>query len=323
MSYFAEVSLKDNQSGKIIKIDPQRQLASCQPVRLVGSTFQGTTKDTNFWTETTAAAGAVTQASNQITLATGVVANGAATYTSNQATRYIAGSANFFRSVVQLPDTGTANNIRAWGAFLATDGAFFELNGTTFNVVTRIGSADTRVAAAAFNTATFTMDTNIHTYEIWYTNPKVWFYIDDVLRHVVSATTAQAVGTFSLKVSFSNTNASGSVSNVLVNVRVASIYRFGSTDPSPVFYNVAVAETRVLKYGPGHLRKVIIGGPGSNSATLNIYDNTAASGSKIAALNINNTATTACSIDFDTSFATGLTYITVGTTVPSITFVYE
>ena len=323
MSYFAEVSLKDNQDGKVLKIDPMRQLANCRPFRLIGANFQGTTKDINFWVETVAAAGVVSQASNQITLATGIIADGAATYTSNHSTRYVAGAANFFRGVIQLPDTGTANNIRAWGAFTATDGMFFELNGITFNVVTRIGSADTRVAAAAFNTATFAMDTSAHTYELWYTNSKVWYYIDDILRHVVSATTTPAVGSFSLKIGLSNTNSASSISNVLMNVRVASIYRFGNETTLPVFYNLSTAETRVLKYGPGQFHKVIIGGAGSTNSSIVFYDNTAGSGTKIATLATSSANTGIQGLTFDLSFSIGLSYVSVGTTVPSITVVYE
>jgi len=322
MSYFAEVNLKDNQSTKLVKIDPMRQLATSNPFRLVGANFQGSTKDINFWTENVAAAGSVTQISNQITLITGGVANGSALYTSNHASRYIAGCANFFRGVIQLPDTGAVNNIRAWGAFLATDGMFFELNGTTFNIVTRIGSTDTRVPAASFNVATFAIDTNVHTYEIWYTNSKIWFFIDDILRHIVSAATTPVIGTYSLKIGLSNINASGSTSNVLMNIRAASIYRFGSDKTLPIFYNVAIAETRTLKQGPGQLHKVILGGPGSNNSTCTIYDNTSGAGTKIATLTI-NAAVGLTTLIFDTAFATGLTYVTVGTTVPSITFVYE
>ena len=324
MSYFAQMDIKDSQIGKIAKVDPMRTIASSSPFRLVGTNFNGTTKDTNFWTETVAAAGTVTQASNQITLATGITANGSATYTGNHFTRYLAGSANFFRGVIQLPDTGTANNIRRWGAFVATDGMFFELNGTTLNVVTRIGSSDAPVAAAAFNTATFTMDTNAHTYEIWYNNSKIWFYIDDVLRHVVSAATAPMVGTYSLKCAFSNTNASGSILNVLLNCRAASIYRFGGVHSLPVGYNtVATAETRTLKYGPGQLHKIIIGGLGSANCTTTVYDNIDGTGTVMIKLTTNDKIGYPTSLDIGTSFAIGLTYVTAGTTVPSMTFVYE
>jgi hypothetical protein len=262
--------------NKTAQVSPMRGLSIFDQVRLCGTPFHGTTKDTNFWSETgTGASGSITQAGGQVTLTTTVDSGSAAVYTSIRLGRYISGSSNKFRAVVRFPDLGSAanNNIREFGAYTATDGFLFQLAANVFNIVVRkSGVADQVIAKASWTgtyAAAFTLDTNVHTYEIQWTNSSAWFFIDDNIVHTVKGDTSPSTSTLTFPVRARNVN-TGVGPAVSLNIRTMAILRMGHEKSRPhwKYSNDAVAAT-VLKFGPGTLHGIL---NGNNTGTLALYD---------------------------------------------------
>lgn len=93
---------------------PIGEMRVVQPIRLVGTTFEGTTIDAKFWT--TAAAGtsaAIAQANAQMLLTSGTSNGAAVTAFTVRRARYVSGSAMRYRAVVQV-SAGETNNKRRW-----------------------------------------------------------------------------------------------------------------------------------------------------------------------------------------------------------------
>lgn len=319
MSYWTRTQLKD-QYGWITECTPMDELRVAPTYRLVGSTFIGTTLDTNFWTSTIVASGGtvatIAQANGEVVISSKTDSTGGATLQSNRKARYTGGSSNRFRGQIQFGDTGKTNNTKRWGMFDGTDGAYFKLEGTTLSVCTRKGGAETAVASASWNGSTTTPTlTNVNTYEIYITNAKVYFVIAGVLVHTVSATAATWTATTTVPARADNTN-SGNTTDTTMSVRVMTIYRLGQLETLPTYKYLTGAATTVLKYGPGNLHRIILNTTGGTSITF--YDNTAGSGTTIAAINLGAIQ----SLEFHVPFATGLTAVTVGAAA-AITVVYE
>jgi len=322
MSNFPQNAVYDNQIGKVAKVSPMRELAASDPTRLCGTAFFGAVKDTNFWAQTDINAGAtITQGSAQVLMATGAASAGAGTqYVSIRTARYMSGMANFFRGVVRVLDTGVAGNARRWGAFtpgglggvVPQNGAYFELTGTTFNAVVCKGGGPTAKASAAWDVP-FTLDTNVHTYEIWYTSSKVWFFVDDILRYTHNAATATWSAQRTVNTSLQNLN-TAITQDIQMEVRSACIYSF-SHPGSECTYKYVTAGTNACKNGPGRLHRIVINSGAGTS--LSVYDNPTGAGTVIAVL---DTSAPQC-IEFDCPFFTGLTVIASGTV--ACTVIYE
>ena len=127
---YRDVNISYSQTGKEVEVDALGNLKSVTPVRLVGTVFDGTTKDTNFWTEAVTGTGSVTQAGESI-LATGVTANSTASYTSVRRARKITGASNQFKAVARLITDPQANNIRRIGCYDVKDGSLIIYDNTT------------------------------------------------------------------------------------------------------------------------------------------------------------------------------------------------
>ncbi len=89
--------------------------------------------------------------------------------------------------------------------------------------------------------------------------------------------------------------------------------------PASNFTYISTATTTVVKSGAGRLARIIIGTP-IVSATITVYDNTAASGTVIATLSIGSVITgdQPDPIEFGCAFATGLTIVTSGATLVTV-----
>lgn len=85
------------------------------------------------------------------------------------------------------------------------------------------------------------------------------------------------------------------------------------------FSNLAANATTTVKSGAGLLRSITINTKGASSNTITVYDNTAASGTKIATI---DSTVTYGTLLYDLSFATGLTIIIATGTAPDITVSY-
>lgn len=300
---------------------PIDQLRVAQSFRLVGAVFSGTTLDSNFWTPTTANGGTVTQANANAVLRTNTTSAGSAILQSVRTARYIGGTGIFARMVIQN-DAPTSTNTRRWGIFNATDGAFFELNGATLNVVTRKTGSPSAVASGSFNGklgSSYVVDTNVHTYEIYWTNSKVYFVIGGTVLHTVSASAATWVDTMHHPLRFENVN--GAITtDLMMYVRVATIQRLGVEETAPIWKNIHGAVTaQVLKYGPGRLKKIIYNTT-ANGSTVTLYDALTAT-NPIAIITPPNSVLLG-SIPYDLDFYTGLTITTVNAAT-DITVVYE
>jgi len=278
MSFFQRIFITGRNLNKTAQVSPMRCLSVFETTRLCGTPFHGITKDVAFWDETgTTAGGAVTQSGGQVVLST-TIANGSRSYyTSKRQGRYVSGMSNKWRSVVRLPDIGSAanNNIRNWGCFTAVDGFMFQLNAATFNIVVRKnGVADQVIAKASWTgtyAAAFTLDTNVHTYEIQYTNTNAYFFIDDNLVHTVTSATSPNTETLTFPCALQNIN-TGAGPAVNLNCRTSAISRLGKAVTRPIWKyskGAVLAAAGLLKVGPGSLHMVV---NGNNKGTLALYD---------------------------------------------------
>lgn len=86
------------------------------------------------------------------------------------------------------------------------------------------------------------------------------------------------------------------------------------------YSNITTKTDTVVKTGAGVLHSIIINKPGS-SDTLTVYDNTAASGTKIASITV--TASVNFVFLYDVAFTTGLTITSGGTTAGDYTATYR
>jgi hypothetical protein len=98
------------------------------------------------------------------------------------------------------------------------------------------------------------------------------------------------------------------------------IHRLGidRTEPTSKYVAGASAGT-VCKYSAGRVRQVIFM-PGSNGNGVELYDNTAASGTPI--LKFNGTSNTVVQMPMELPFHTGLTLVTTGASSYT-TIIYE
>lgn len=307
---------------------PMGEMRMVEPFRLVGATFEGTTIDPNFWvTSATGTGAAIAQGNAQLLFTSGTGSGAVVTAYTNRRARYVGGSAMRYRTVRQL-DAGTANNKRrfgvGWGASMptVTDGAYFQLSGTIFSVVTCKGGVETVVSSGSFNGtlgATYTPGTGVLTYEIYWTNSKVYFVIGGILLHTVSATSATWANTMNFH-AFADSVNSGTATSVTMATRVATIYRLGKAETAPkTYYQHGANAGAVLKYGPGRLKRVIVNAS-SNSTTFSLYDNT--TNSNPIALSTFPSSAVPTSIDYDLDFYTGLYLVTAGTAT-DLLVIYE
>ena len=83
------------------------------------------------------------------------------------------------------------------------------------------------------------------------------------------------------------------------------------------YKNITSSGTTVVKPNPGKLHSICINTKGATETAV-IYDNTAASGTKIGTLSLNTEGTYL----YDVMFNIGLTIVTSGTTAPDLTVCY-
>jgi hypothetical protein len=319
MTIFKETQLTDSY-GFNAECSPTDTLRTNKIFKLVGAAGSGTQLEPNFWTTSTGNSGTVTESGGAVRIRTNTTAFGYANVQSVRTGRYIAGTANYCRAVVQL-DAGVAGNVRRFGAFNSQNGAFFELNGTTFKCVTRKSGVDTPVSSGSFNGqlgTTYVLDTDVHTFEIYWTNSKVWFTTNGQTIHVVSATTTPWSVTMHLPLRGENINTT-ITNDISIYIRVASINRLGEAESEPTYKYISGAGTTVLRYSPGKLHKLIIS-DGAQGSSIAIYDGVSSAGTMIANMNT-STVNTVASVDFNCPYFVGLTIVV--TNAVNFTVIYE
>lgn len=317
----SESTLTGQQNtGRHAWISPTNELATSTRVRLVGTNFDGSTKDPNFWTETVAGSGSVTQG-GEITLATGTTANSTASYASVNRARFIVGSALVFIGAFKFKTAGTADNIRRCGAYDADEGFFFQLDGTTFSVGTRKSAADTLVSSGDFNGnlgATFTPLTTVYyKLDIEWTPIGAFYYINGVLLHQILSGHLSDILT--LPILFENINDNGSTADIEFDCLGVVIMREGELTTNATYYHLSGnAATHILKYGAGTLQKIMFNN--TSGTNITIYDNTAGSGTVIGI--ITTTSNAIGEWEYNAPFSTGLTLVTTGNSLDA-TIIYE
>jgi len=258
---------------------PMGEVRTAEPTRLVGAIFEGTTIDARFWTAAASGTGAsIAQASGQMLLTSGTANAASVTLSSFRRARYVSGVGMRYRAVVQA-SAELANNKRRWGVGYGatlptiTDGAWFQWNGTEFGIVTCKGTSETKVTSFNGNLgATYDPGTGAKTYEIYWTNSKVWFVVGDEILHTVSASAATWAATMNFHI-FADSLNSAEVTQSTLAVRVASIARLGKLTTSPTSYYHATGTTAGvnLKLGPGCLHGLIIANI-TNNAVITLSD---------------------------------------------------
>jgi len=322
---------------------PQGEIRSVTPVRLVGAQFDlngfSGAVDPNFWSTSVSTIGGVgvdgtvVQSNSLVTLSSGTGAAAFARLYSVRRARYVGGSSLRYRSNVILGDTGTTNNVRQWGVAYGntmptiSDGAFFRLSGTVVSVVTVKATSEAVVSNGSFNGnigATTAPTTTNTTFEIYWSNSKVYFVINGVTLHTVNASTDPWSSTLMHYVYMSNTNTGAQATPLTLAVRNAVIHRLGLVDTSPIYKNYHGVSSGVLKYGPGRLNKIMVNSwvPGT---TINVYD-AITNSSPIALIVPTNAGNGYSMVGFEMTynldFYTGL-YFTTANAATDVTFVYE
>jgi hypothetical protein len=321
--------LDDNIFSKI-KSTPMGEIRTAEHTRLVGSVFVGTTFDTNFWTKTIqTGTGDAIESNGQLTLATGETTNSSIIVNSSRTARYVGSYSQYYRSVIRIPPIAivTGACTKRWGAFTSSNGFFFEHNGTSLSIVCRKTSSDTnKISSGDFNGQlgnTYVLDSNCHTYEIYWTNQSAWFFVDDQFLHKFSGAITPLTDTTSLPIGMECTNSGDNTGNNSIEIRVATINRTGSLQTETISKNIITATTTILKYGSGRFCRLIANDTTNPTAgNVTIYDNISATGTILATVYIpKNPSANPFSLEYNAPFNNGLTVVTAQAS--NITIVYE
>lgn len=314
MSYPPTGIIGSDHYGTQQYLAPNGEIVAVPLYKLVGDAFSGATLDAGIWTTTLGTGGSAVIGGGELAISTGTTANNAVELTSVHIGRFSGLAPNKLRIVVQLADTGIANNVRHWGLWTATDGATFELNQTTFQITIRKGGVDTVVADGSagkpFNGQYgngFIFGTNSHFYEIIYQPRQVIWLIDNKILHTYSSQTSPWSDTLHLPIHVGNVNSGGSTTNVTMKLRLATIARFGIPQTQvDGFYQAGATAGVQLKLGPGNLWGLALSGV-ANGAIVTLYDGTSTAGAVIFSTGAMGPQTAPLSIpQYGEAFNTGL-----------------
>jgi hypothetical protein len=306
---------------------PNSELLTTNKIRLVGTIFNGSTLDTNFWTKAEST-GTVAQSGSEVVLTSGTADTHYAKLYSVRRAIWVSGTSNKFRSQMRFGDTGTTNVTRRWGVGWGatmptiTDGAYFKLAGTALSVNTMSNTSETSVASGSFNgTYAAPTLTNNNTYEILYTLGKVYFLINNVLIHTATFSTAHWTSNtvnFHIFADVINTGDSAAVTQTF---RMANITRLGVMDTFPQSkYISGVNTAQVCKYSGGKIHGILIGTVVANK-TIKVFDDTAGSAGQFAEVTI-SAGTDPFYLPMNAPFFNGLT-VTPNDTGLKLTVMYE
>lgn len=339
MSYFEQMQLRDKQILRQMRINPgSGALIADETTRLVGTMFptSGTALDGNFWTvANNGAASAAGLASAIVTLTSGTANNGYGDLVTVRKARFLFVNPNLFRIAARVPDTTEANNTRYVGAMNITagnpptlnNGFYFAIDGSgVLSVNTKVtGASASSVASGSFNgetgtgsNGTYTLDTNVHAYEILYFVMGAWFFIDGVLIHKFTPTTAIMSDDLNLKCFAMSLNSGSGTESADLEIWAASILRLGKELTRPQVAHISTNTTTVCKIGAGTLHRIIINAAGAGNS-VTIYNNTAASGTVIGIVS----PASAQPLDYDVDFDIGLTVVTSGGAASDLTVVFD
>lgn len=321
---------KDQYDNGPARFSIQEDMIVAQRSRLIGSQFDGSTLDTNFWTAAVST-GTVAQSNGNVTITSGTANGHYARLYSKRRARYVTGEGNSLRLNLRLPDAGTANVRRrwgiAWGATMptVTDGAFFQLDGETFSVVLLKNNTPTTISSGSFNGRygyTLAPGTSNRTYRIGWNNAKVKFMVDNKLLHTFTASAETWANTIHHHIWMEAYN-SGDSAAVAMYCRNAGVHRHGPLITAATsYYQAGQTAGAVLKYGPGAIHGLTISGV-ANTSVVTLYDNVANSGTVLWASGSMPAQTQPFSLDMhNVPFNIGLTLV-VATANSNVMVAYE
>lgn len=272
----------DAQMARTARVSQLQELYSAhKQVRLSDSFADGV--NVGQWTTSSVGSGTATGTAGVLRIALGATANSSVKFTSVTSPNFFPGTITLFQSGVTVPDSGTANNIRRWGAYNDNDGCFFELNGTVLSAVTRSNVSGTPVdSATVVNTSlpgTITggsagglLDNKNHTYEISFQGNAFVFIIDRVA--VVSLTgqvTAARTATLNVPIRYESINSGGLASDLKLDVRGVSLSTVSGQDlqTGTWGYNAGVSGTLTLTGNKRVLQITAIAEEAAASFTIN------------------------------------------------------
>lgn len=309
----------DENTDRHVWVNPTNEMSVSPVYRLVGTNFDGSVKDTNFWTDNSVNGGTVTQDGGKVELDTNTTSAGSAIYDSVRRGRFVAGSAMIFSGGFNFVTAGTANNVRRLGSYDVNNGFFFQLSGATFSIGARKVTADTLVSSGSFNgnigsVWTPAADT-YYNLSIEYTPMGAFYYVNSRLLHKQPG--AHQSDTSTLPIRLENTN--GAITtDVAFDCVGAYIARQGELTTNSIYKYIATNTTTICKYGAGVLNRIIVS---DNLGSITVYDNTAASGKLITILDTAQGVNPMGSVEFSSPFNIGLTIVTAGGVTPTI--IYE
>jgi hypothetical protein len=224
-----QVAVRDFGTSTVSMVNSLGAFRTSDSQKLVGGSFEGSSIDTQLWTETESTGGAVNFTSTgYASFESGLLSGAVARTESIEDAEFFSGTNNLFNSTMRLADTGIVNNSRRWGVFDASNGLFFELSNTTLRIVSRKSTVDTAVTVFNGHYGTsYTLDTNFHNWEILYSDKDAYFFIDRVLLHKLTATTTSYVAETSLNNRHENVNAGVTGSSAIMQVTGTSVSRLG------------------------------------------------------------------------------------------------
>jgi hypothetical protein len=265
-------------------VNPTNEQAISPVYRMVGTNFDGSTLDTNFWTDGSLLDGSVVQAGGEIDLHTDVAAGGTAAssakYTSVRKARFVAGSAMIFEGGFNFKTAYTASNIRRVGAYttLATintpvDGFYFELSNAAFSVNSRANSGTvSSVASGSFNGEMgVSWAPTVNTYYklgIEYTPLAAFFYVNGQLLHKKAGAHQSYFMTLPITIECLNTSGTTDVSFESVGIYIARQGELATNQTSKYITGIS---TTVCKRGAGVVKGIIITGV-VDDVVINFYD---------------------------------------------------
>lgn len=291
MSYFNKIKLTDNYNNQI-EGTLINQLKVANSYRLSGGIFNDSYLDTSYYTARTANGGSVSVSDTEVVISVNTTSDSLAGVYANSLGRYMGANMNYCRSILRVGDTGATNNVRRFGvcdvipaesSTSFTNGFFFQLSGTTFQIVTRKDDTDIAVSNGSFNgdgsltNFSYSVDGNYHTLEIFYTNKKVQFVIDNVAIHTVTATTSSLSSTRHFHPFLDSTNTG--VGSALTSYAMSlSVNRYGApTSQAKTYFQQGTTAGVLLKRGPGSLHLMNLTGV-QDTSVVTIYDGTSTSG---------------------------------------------
>lgn len=276
-------SIKDGQNGREVQLATNRELRTTESVRICGGGFEGTTIDTNIWTVSAANGASNSISGIEAIIASGTTNGALAVFRTKSIARIRSGYQNVLGMAMRF-STGVTGNKRKVGMLDENrqNGFFFYLYDSTFGVGCIKGGVETLVPSGNFNGnigSSYTLDTNYHTFEIFYGLTSIEFYIDGKLLQRIRGTSAPLVDSMLLYITVENSNTTSTSGSASVYSAMMVVQALTAFNTQPLTANIESNGTYTLKLSGGTLRCII---NMDNVGTCYVYDNTSAANPKLA-----------------------------------------